>query len=128
GGARRAAPALGGRGLRGAAPALMALRAVTFDAAGTLFDVAEPVGATYARFAARHGIALAPDAAERGFRAAFASAPPLAFPAGDPERRAADERAWWHGLVKRTFGSASATPAFDRCFAELFDHFGRPEA
>ena len=89
----------------------MALRAVTLDAAGTLFDVAEPVGTTYARFAARHGITLTPGDAERGFRAAFAAAPPLAFPGGSVTRRADHERAWWYALVRRAFGRECAPSA-----------------
>jgi putative hydrolase of the HAD superfamily len=102
-----------------------AIRAVTLDAAGTLFDVAEPVGATYARFAARHGIALDPGRAERAFRTAFAGAPPLAFgEVGDTER----ERGWWRAVVRATFGAAATSPAFEACFDELFTFFGRPEA
>jgi putative hydrolase of the HAD superfamily len=92
------------------------LRAVTLDAAGTLIEVAEPVGGTYARFAARHGIAIAPDDVERGFRAAFASAPPLAFPGASPLRLADHERAWWYAVVRRAFGAAAAGPAVDACF------------
>ena len=106
----------------------MALRAVTLDAAGTLFDVAEPVGRTYARFAARHGIPLAPDHAERAFRAAFAAAPPLAFPGRSAAGAAGDERAWWHAVVRDTFGPRADAPGFEACFAELFAHFGRAEA
>lgn len=99
------------------------LRAVTFDAAGTLIDVAEPVGETYARVAARHGIAIAAADVERGFRSAFASAPPLAFPGASPVRLADHERAWWYALVRRAFGAAAASPAFDNCFDALFAHY-----
>jgi putative hydrolase of the HAD superfamily len=101
----------------------MALAAVTLDAAGTLFDVAEPVGTTYARVAARHGVTVAAGALERGFRAAFAAAPPLAFPGASPTRLADHEYAWWYALVRRAFGGACAAPGFDACFAELFDHY-----
>jgi putative hydrolase of the HAD superfamily len=106
----------------------MPLEAVTLDAVGTLMAVAEPVGRTYARCAARHGIALAPAEAERGFHDALAAAPPLAFPgvatAHLPER----ERAWWSAVVRRAFGPAAERVSFDQCFAELFAHYGRPEA
>jgi len=104
----------------------MPLRAVTLDAAGTLFDVAEPVGATYARYAATHGIALDAADADRRFRAAFSVAPPLAFPAGTD--LGASERGWWYALVGRAFGPAATSPRFAACFAALFAHFGRPEA
>jgi len=106
----------------------VSLRAVTLDAAGTLIDVAEPVGETYARTAAHHGIALVGSETERRFREAFAAAPPLAFP-GVPRRQLADaERAWWRALVRAAFGDASTSADFERCFAELFDHFAQPRA
>jgi putative hydrolase of the HAD superfamily len=104
------------------------LRAVTLDAAGTLFDVTEPVGATYARIAGAHGLAIDPAAVERGFRTAFAAAPPLAFPGASPVRRADHERAWWYTLVRAAFGRAAASPAFDACFADLFAHYARADA
>jgi len=106
----------------------MPLGAVTLDAAGTLFEVAEPVGTTYARLAARHGITLAPAEVERGFRTALAAAPPLAFPGGSPARLADHERAWWYAVVRRTFGAAGMSSHFDACFAELFDFYARAAA
>src|SRR5207302_528021 len=69
---------------RSRAPRLMPLGAVTLDAAGTLFEVAEPVGVTYARVAARHGIGVTATELDRAFRAALAGAPPLAFPGASP--------------------------------------------
>src|SRR5207253_2784034 len=120
---RRHAPPPGRR-----APDLMPLGAVTLDAAGTLFEVAEPVGTTYARLAARHGITLAPAEVERGFRTALAAAPPLAFPGGSPARLADHERAWWYAVVRRTFGAAGMSSHFDACFAELFDFYARAAA
>jgi len=56
------------------------IRAVTFDAAGTLIAPREPVGATYARIAAAHGIAADAATTAAAFRRAFAAAPPMAFP------------------------------------------------
>jgi len=106
----------------------MALAAVTLDAGGTLFDVAEPVGVTYARVAARHGVVLAADEVDRRFREAFAVASPLAFPGAEPARRADDERAWWYAIVRAAFGEAAAMPPFDVCFAELFRYYAEPAA
>src|SRR5438093_4074218 len=110
------------------APALMPLGAVTLDAAGTVFEVAEPVGTTYARLAARHGITLAAAEIERGFRAALATAPPLAFPGASPVRLGDHERAWWYAVVRRTFGAAGTSSHFDACFTELFEFYGRAAA
>src|SRR5436309_5818092 len=106
----------------------MRLEAVTLDAVGTLIAVAEPVGRTYACVAARHGIALAPDRAERGFGEALAAGPPLAFPGVGRARLAERERAWWRAVVRGAFGAAAERASFDACFAELFAHYARPEA
>jgi len=97
--------------------------AVTFDAAGTLIAPAEPVATTYVRCAARHGIAVDPDVVARRFAAAFAAAPPLAFPgaAGDVARR---ERAWWAAVVGAALGAEPAAA----CFDELYAHYAGAEA
>lgn len=104
------------------------IRAVSFDAAGTLFETSEPVGETYARVARAHGIAAEATAVERAFRAAFASAPPLAFPGASPTARPAHERAWWYAVVRQSLGVRRADAAFDACAAALFDHYARAGA
>ena len=106
----------------------MPLAAVTLDAAGTLFEVAEPVGTTYARIAARHGIALDPEETERRFRDALASAPPLVFPGVDAGRRTGSERAWWQSVVRTAFGPAGGARGFPAAFAELFRTYAEPAA
>ncbi|MEE9266543.1 MAG: hypothetical protein V3V86_07450, partial [Gammaproteobacteria bacterium] len=77
------------------------IQAITFDAAGTLMGIAEPVGETYARFAHDLGVKLSPRGLEEGFRDAFAHMPPMAFPGLDEVKRLRAERDWWHALVKR---------------------------
>lgn len=105
------------------------LAAVTLDAAGTLFVPREPVGATYARVAAAHGIAARADDVERRFRAALAAAPPHAFPGIAEADRAAHERRWWRTIVEHALGEGAAgAPRFAACFDALFDHFGRSDA
>ena len=37
------------------------IQAITYDAAGTLIHLAEPVGVSYSTVAARHGISSAPE-------------------------------------------------------------------
>jgi putative hydrolase of the HAD superfamily len=106
----------------------MALAAVTLDAAGTLFAPREPVGATYARIAARHAITLDPVATGERFRAAMRAAPPLAFPGVAPDRRAGAERGWWRAVVHTAFGGDAAGRSFEACFAALFDYFARADA
>jgi putative hydrolase of the HAD superfamily len=104
------------------------IRAVTLDAAGTLIEVAEPVGETYARVAAQHGIRVTPAAVERGFRAALAAAPPLAFPGASPVRLRDHERAWWYAIVRRAFGAAAVGAAFDATFDALFAFYADARA
>jgi putative hydrolase of the HAD superfamily len=102
--------------------AALSLRVVTLDAGGTLIAVAEPVGVTYARIAARHGLRVSADTAERGFHDAFAEAPPLAFPADSPARLRDRERRWWRAIVGRAIGPGPK-PALDAAFDELFAHY-----
>ncbi len=101
------------------------LKAVFFDAAGTLFDAREPVGHTYARIARKHGLNAADAAVTAGFRHAFSSTPSLAF---GPHRRADEirrlEREWWYGLVRRSFEGLGEFDSFDAYFDELFAYFG----
>ena len=58
----------------------MQIKAVFFDAAGTLIKPVRNVGESYAAFAAKHGKNIAPDEIMGRFRECFDSAPRLAFP------------------------------------------------
>ena len=55
----------------------MTIRAVLFDAAGTLIELAESVGETYARIAERFGVALPASRLDDAFYRVWASAPPM---------------------------------------------------
>ncbi len=103
---------------------------VLFDAAGTLIEIAEPVGVTYARIAERHGLHVAPGRIERAFREAFATAPPLAFPEAPATALPMLERAWWRDLVTRAFAACGVAPgiALECAFDAMFAHFAAPEA
>ena len=106
----------------------MAIKAIFFDAAGTLIKPARRVGETYAVLAQKYGVE--PSAAEitERFRLCFHSAPPLAFP-GTPAARIEDlERAWWKELVRRVFEPWDGFQRFDDYFAELFAYFAQPDA
>ena len=103
-------------------------RAVLLDAAGTLLDVAEPPGETYARLARDFGGDLDPDTLTAGFRAAFRDMPPMAFPGlrgADLDRA---ERGWWRTVVGRVFGAAGGVPEFDACFERLYAHYASAPA
>lgn len=90
-------------------------RALLVDAAGTLLALAEPVGATYARFSRDHGVALDPTLAEQAFRTA------LTVPDRGP--LIGDGRDFWARVVARTTGSADRS-----LFEALYAWYAEPEA
>lgn len=98
------------------------IQAISFDAAGTLIEPAEPVAVTYARLLSPH---LGPlDHAK------LAASFPQAFQdAGQPkyeEYQDGDhaERQWWRIVVETTV--AQSVP--DEAFHELFEHYAKPES
>ena len=104
------------------------IRAVTFDAAGTLIAPREPVGVTYARTARRFGVEVQAPAVDVAFRRAFAAAPPLAFPAAAPADVPRLERAWWHDVVGRSLGLDLDAAVLDPCVDALLAHYARADA
>jgi putative hydrolase of the HAD superfamily len=106
----------------------MAIKAVFFDAAGTLIKPIRPVGETYATLARQYGIeASAAEISER-FRACFHSAPPLAFPGLGHEAIRVEEHHWWKRLVRNVFEPWEDFQQFDDYFIELFGYFAQPTA
>jgi putative hydrolase of the HAD superfamily len=104
------------------------IRAVTFDAAGTLFGVAEPVGATYARSLRRRGLAADPARVEVAFRNAFAAAPVLAFPGVSGVELHRAERGWWRAIIERSLGEALPHAFAEDVTDELYAHYTRASA
>jgi putative hydrolase of the HAD superfamily len=107
------------------------IRAVLFDAAGTLIRLREPVGVTYSSVAREYGVVARAEELEHAFRVAFRRQPPMVFPGESPERITTLERLWWKDLVHATFdavGSTTRFSNFDECFDELFSYFGRAQA
>jgi len=103
------------------------LRAVFFDAAGTLFDARQPVGETYARLACEFGLDVSGAAVTAGFRRAFSCSPELAFGRGHSESQLRNlEQAWWKAVVARTFEGLGDFPRFDDFFEALFAFFADP--
>jgi putative hydrolase of the HAD superfamily len=106
----------------------MTIKAVFFDAAGTLFKPIRSVGESYAILAARHGIEIAPAELSQRFSVCFAEAPPLSFPGADDNAVAVLERDWWKTVVARVFEPCGPFEKFDRFFIELFAYFATPGA
>lgn len=106
------------------------IRALLFDAAGTLIEPAEPVAEVYARHAAAHGLHL-----EAGrIKTAFASFFPTT---GDPEWNVFPEgdraeQEWWRRLVEKTLCHAAGRTLdarlVERCFLDLFACYADPAA
>jgi putative hydrolase of the HAD superfamily len=102
---------------------LPAPQGLLLDAMGTLIGLREPVGHTYARLAAAHGLSLDPQRIEQGFRQAYSQAPPLAFPglAGAELRQA--ELAWWCGRIEHSLAAAGAAAMPAALGEALFNHY-----
>jgi putative hydrolase of the HAD superfamily len=103
------------------------LKAIFFDAAGTLFRVHGSVGAAYANVAARHGVAVSAAEIAPRFRAAFRDMPPLCFPGVPAAELPQRERAWWKRVVTATFAGCQFGD-FDAFFHDLFEHFACADA
>jgi len=101
----------------------MAIRAVFFDAAGTLFDSVRPIEESYAFFARKHRKIVPTSEIQREFRACFTQAPPLAFPGASSEQIPALERQWWKNLVSKVFDPFGPFREFEAYFDELFAYF-----
>jgi putative hydrolase of the HAD superfamily len=100
------------------------IRAIFFDAVGTLIHPEPPAPTVYAAVGRRHGSRLTePEIAAR-FLAAFArhDAQDMAAGLRTSEHR---ERQRWRDVVGEVLDDVSDK---ERCFEELFGHFGRPEA
>jgi len=106
---------------------LRKIKAVFFDAAGTLFTVKGSVGEIYARLAREHGKEVAMPDLEDGFRRCFADTPAMAFPGASPNELSELEQQWWCDLVHRIFAPFGPFPAFDAYFDALFAWFARAE-
>lgn len=100
------------------------VRAVIFDAVGTLIHPTPSVANVYADFAARHGAEIAPET----IRARF----PAAFRKQEANDRDADwltselrERQRWQQIVTETLHEV---PDSEACFRELYEHYAQPES
>src|SRR3989338_528930 len=104
----------------------MKVKAVFFDAGGTLFDVRGSVGEQYHRFAKKRGVEVSPDILNQRFKEVFKKSPPLAFPGAKGEALQELERRWWYALVRRVFDGVPF-PDFDLFFDEIFAFFAGAE-
>src|SRR5258708_6783254 len=100
------------------------LKVIYFDAAGTLFEPRDPVGATYARVARNYGITTQAETVDAAFRRAFRQAPGLAFGPGHSAAELRDrERLWWREVVAASFNGLGQLTDFGGYFDELYALF-----
>jgi len=104
------------------------IKAVSFDAAGTLIHLAEDVGTSYARVAARFGIQSEPARLGAAFKTVWKSTPPPFSPG--PEENDPTEKHWWRRLVHAVFSRSGAQlpgqQEFEEFFEALYLHFEEP--
>jgi putative hydrolase of the HAD superfamily len=106
------------------------IRAVFFDAAGTLFHVKGSVAEVYLRYAEKYGVARTGElleAVNEAFKRAFRDAPPPVFAVSDPIEIKRCERLWWFDIVHSVFYRVGMFERFDDFFDEVFEAFAGPE-
>jgi putative hydrolase of the HAD superfamily len=103
---------------------LSGVRAVAFDAVGTLITPDPPVAAAYLAAGRRHGSRLTAGEIDSRFRAAFRAEEDRDRTAGW-RTNAAREVDRWRKIVAGVLPDVTAP---DACYRELWDHFARPAA
>ena len=102
------------------------IRAILFDAAGTLFYLTKTVGDHYAYVGREVGLDLDPQKLESAFHAAWKQMPRR--PASDGPREN-DDKGWWRELVVHVFHQVAPwLSEFDRdnFFEIAYEHFAEP--
>lgn len=107
------------------------IRAILFDAAGTLLHVHPSVGEVYAAEAERFGARVPVDDINSAFRSAWRELRPYADGITPFHTSEDIERAWWRNLVERVFDEACGLVTFgdrfDPFFESLYRRFEQPE-
>ena len=99
-------------------------KVTTFDAVGTLIELVQPPGFTYAEVAREGNLDWDGQRLQKAFREAWRETPPPADASGP---RPDDDRSWWHELVRRTLQRAGySTPDFPTYFDRVYRRFEQP--
>jgi len=99
------------------------LKAVSFDAAGTLFYLTKTVGDHYALVAEEVGLNLNAKKLDDAFHSAWAKMPQRKAIDGPREN---DDKDWWRGLADQVLGEAAPEVGKldrDNFFEVAYDHF-----
>ena len=103
------------------------IKAIFFDAVGTLFHVKGSVGHVYLSYAKKYGVPDTPDMVEslnKAFKEAMKTVPAPIFSVERPEKLKQCERLWWFDVVHTVFYRVGMFEQFDDFFDEVFDAFG----
>ena len=100
------------------------IRGIVFDAVGTLIKPVPSVAEAYTAAARRQGVVLDPEEVKARFDVHFQS-DKVHGEQGALSTDDATERRRWRMIVSGVLPEVADT---DRAFAELWDHFGRPES
>lgn len=101
------------------------IKAVFFDAGGTLFSVKPSVGEIYSRIAQKYGMHTDAKLIEKRFREEFSKRDKLT--AIEAHANEKNEKEWWKRLVREVFQSVTVLRLFDDFFEELYDVFATEE-
>jgi putative hydrolase of the HAD superfamily len=104
------------------------VKAVFFDAAGTLFQVRARWARSTGAWPSLMGCQATPEAIELAFQEQFANAPVLAFPNRTPEEVLAMERRWWEKLMRLVFQEIGMFPRFNDYFNNVYEAFKGTES
>src|SRR5215472_8602601 len=102
------------------------IKAIFFDAVGTLFFLTKTVGDHYAYVGCEVGLDLDAQELDRAFHTAWQAMPRRSAIEGPREN---DDKGWWHELVGRVFDQvAPSLSEFDRdnFFEVAYEHFAEP--
>jgi putative hydrolase of the HAD superfamily len=102
------------------------IRAIFFDAAGTLVHLRGSVGEHYAAVGRQLGYELSPDELDRAFYQAWKQAPAREAIDG---ARADDDKPWWRDLVDAVLAQLTNVPPDferERFFESAYAHFSQP--
>ena len=103
------------------------IRAVIFDAGGTLLYPADPVGETYARFARQHGVKISAESTTTAFRQAMKDLSPRAKGKVPND---GNDRVWWRQIVLKSLPEQAfpESAAFELFFEQVYLYYAKPEA
>jgi len=103
------------------------LKAIFFDAVGTLFYLSNTVGDHYALVAKELGLTLAAQQLDRAFFTAWKRMPPRAAIDGPREN---DDKGWWRELVDIVLDQVAPSlsePDRDNFFEVAYEHFAEAD-